>query len=1171
MTESTHERLRHLFDRALDLQSSARTKFLDEKCGDDALLKQRLIAMLSAAESEQFLSAPTGAVPIDIARSPFAAANESPGSQIGPYKLLERIGEGGFGSVFLAEQEKPVARKVALKIIKLGMDTRQVVARFEQERQALAMMDHPNIARVIDAGATDTGRPYFVMELVQGDPIAEYCDKHNLTIDERLALFAQVCAAVQHAHSKGIIHRDIKPSNVLVATEDGRPHAKVIDFGIAKATSAKLTDKTLFTEIHQVIGTLKYMSPEQAEGSLDVDTRTDVYSLGVMLYELLTGTTPFDETTFKGAMFGEIQRMIREVEPPRPSTRLTQSADSLASVAARRRVEPRRLGAIIRGELDWVVMKALEKDRARRYETASAFALDISNYLSGGAVSAAPPSASYRVRKFVRRNRGVVAAAAAVAVALLVGAIGFAWQASIAGAERDNAVKSQLAEAAQRRVADEQKARAQEQEGLAEANAAAAAKARDQMQRVAEFQARMLRRVPPYEMGRDLALDLSARVRDAQKSLDLTDDQRARALSTFGGLLDGISMTDVARRIIDANVLTPSAESIAKEFGDEPLIQASLHHTVAAIYRDLGIFDKAKLEAQREFNLRTANQGPDDRDTLRAKADIGHLCESLGQPEESKRILEDVTPQLERALGVEDPDALRSRMCLGVIAIEQGHNDEARAIFEKVLAVQERTLGPDHEDVAMTLGNLGMALTNLKKPDEAAPLFERALSIRRHKWGADDASTLEAQQHLASAYEDQRRFDDAYRLRLDAIETLARIRGASHPATITAIAQLADLYKKQNRFEEAEVQARRALALRRTALGDAHPLTIDSIDDVAILCTRLGRFDEAEKLFLEAVERATETFGRDAAKTMTQVNNLAVAYWYEGKLAEVEPLFDRALDFARRTYGENDPNTAFAMNNVAILMHRLGRIDEERPLVEHALAIYRAAYGEDHQSTLEVKSTLAVLLFDSGELGPAESMFRELIETQTRALGENSPNTLETKNNLSTLLVKSKRYDEAETLLVDVLERRRKSVGADNPETLLSLHDLISLYVETDRLEKARPLLEELVAARKRAAAEPDASPRALEECASILIESPIAELRDPKLALEYARRASTLNGETLPQCLQTLARALDANADVEGAIETMKKALALLPKSAPDRAKFEERLKEFETARDKR
>jgi WD40 repeat protein/serine/threonine protein kinase len=414
-----------LFFAASERQDpGARGAYLDEACGRDTDLRRRVEELLAAEPKvSQFLESPAiGFVPM--------AGEESPCTVIGPYKLLERIGEGGMGVVYVAEQTQPMRRKVALKIIKPGMDTKQVIARFEAERQTLAMMDHPNIAKVHDAGATESGRPYFVMELVRGIPITEYCDREKLSIPERLELFVLVCRAAQHAHQKGIIHRDLKPSNILVAVIDGAAMPKIIDFGVAKATGSSLTERTLFTAFDQFIGTPLYMSPEQAElFGVDVDTRSDIYSLGVLLYELLTGTTPFDAQTFRTAPFDEIRRIIREQEPPRPSTRLSGLGARLTTVSNQRRSDSRKLVDSVRGELDWVVMKCLEKDRTRRYETAYGLARDLMRYLADQPVEACPPSLRYRFTKYARRNRALLAMATVVSLALIAGTTISTWQA----------------------------------------------------------------------------------------------------------------------------------------------------------------------------------------------------------------------------------------------------------------------------------------------------------------------------------------------------------------------------------------------------------------------------------------------------------------------------------------------------------------------------------------------------------------------------------------------------------------------------------------------------------------------------------------------------------------------------------------------------------------------
>jgi len=424
MTGSSSERAREevIFDAAQALPPEKRDAYLAEHCGTDPQLRKRIEILLeSDARAGEFLESPAG-INQTLVVNP-GPSSERPGDLIGAYKIREKLGEGGCGIVYVAEQTAPVRRRVALKVIKLGMDTRNVIARFEAERQALAMMDHPNIARVLDAGATETGRPYFVMELVRGIKITDYCDQNHLNTNQRLELFVQVCHAVQHAHQKGIIHRDIKPSNILVTLHDGVPVPKVIDFGIAKATEGRLSDLTVYTELRQFIGTPAYMSPEQAEMSgLDIDTRTDIYSLGVLLYELLTGQTPFDAQELVKAGLDEMRHTIREREPERPSTRLsTMIGTELTTLAKRHGAEAPRLIHTIRGDLDWIVMKSLEKDRTRRFESASGLALDVQRFLRQEPIEARPPSGFYRFQKLVRRHKTAVAAAAAVLAALVLG------------------------------------------------------------------------------------------------------------------------------------------------------------------------------------------------------------------------------------------------------------------------------------------------------------------------------------------------------------------------------------------------------------------------------------------------------------------------------------------------------------------------------------------------------------------------------------------------------------------------------------------------------------------------------------------------------------------------------------------------------------------------------
>jgi serine/threonine protein kinase len=558
-----------------------------------------------------------------------ASATPKTGATIGPYKLLEQIGEGGMGSVWVASQSQPIKRRVAIKLIKAGMDSGQVLARFEAERQTLAMMDHPNIARVLDGGMTDQGRPYFAMEYVKGVPLTEYCDNAKLSLKERLELFVPVCQAVQHAHQKGIIHRDLKPSNILICLYDGKPVPKVIDFGLAKAMHQSLTDHSIYTAHGMMVGTPLYMSPEQAEqNNLDIDTRTDIYALGVILYELLTGTTPLEKAQMKQAAYDEVLRLIKEVEPPKPSMRLSGS-DSLPSVAAQRSIEPAQLTRSISGDLDWVVMKALEKERSRRYETANGLAEDIRRHLADEPVSASPPSTSYRVKKFIRRNRAGVIAASVIAVTLLLGVAGTTGGMLWALAERKEAVAAREAET--------------EAKQEAVTNAALAREEADRATAAEHKTAETLKEVEAERDAKEVAL------------------KEAEQLSEFlTNVFQSPDPTKDGREIKVVELLDSAAQKLETDLADQPLQRAKLQESLAGTYFSLGLYKSAIPLHEKVRDYLLATSGPDAPDTLAVMQHLGNAYTASHRTDEAITLLEEVL-NLSRAKTTAPNTQLQSR------------------------------------------------------------------------------------------------------------------------------------------------------------------------------------------------------------------------------------------------------------------------------------------------------------------------------------------------------------------------------------------------------------------------------------------------------------------------------------------------------------------------------
>jgi serine/threonine protein kinase/tetratricopeptide (TPR) repeat protein len=805
--------------------------FVERACTGDRLLRAEVERLLRAqAEMGSFHEAPRTPLSETVAER----ISERPGTVIGPYRLLEQIGEGGFGIVFRAEQREPIRRQVALKILKPGMDTREVIARFEAERQALAQMDQPNIARVLDAGATDSGRPYFVMELVKGVSITEFCDQHRLAPEARLRLFLDVCHAIGHAHHKGVIHRDIKPTNVLVTRQGGEPVVKVIDFGVAKATGPRLTERTLFTACGQMIGTPAYMSPEQAGmRGLDIDTRSDVYALGVLLYELLTGTTPLEDEQLQDAGYAEMQRLIREEEAPRPSARLSALGDAAAVPAGNRGLDVRRLAQLLAGDLDWVVMKALEKDRNRRYDTPGSFAEDVDRYLRGEAVLARPPSLAYKVRKFARRNRAAVVTAVVIAAALLGGAAVATWQAVVATRAKQDA----LAAAAAERAAKE----------LAQAKAA-------ETEAVLTF---LEQRVLAAELPRGLA-----------------------------GLGRGVTL----RQAVEA-----ALPFVEKSFTNQPLIEARLRLTLGQSFWYLGEAQRAaeQNEAARSIYLRQL--GPGHPDTLRSMHNLARSYLDLARYADALKLCEETLAVQQVKLGRDHPDTLRTMSMLANCDAALCRRRDALRLREETLALRQARLGPDHPDTLQSRASLASSYNVLGRHAEALKLCEETLALQKARLGPDHPDTLRSMNGLAATHAHMGRHADAVKLYQETLALQQAELGRDHPDTFQTMYNLAISYAALGRHADALKLREETLVLHKTRLGPDHPRTLMSMNNVASSYAALGRYGDAVKLYKETLELQKARLGPDHRDTLLSMWGLAHNLVKLGGGAEAVPVIDECV------------------------------------------------------------------------------------------------------------------------------------------------------------------------------------------------------------------------------------------------------------------------------------
>jgi eukaryotic-like serine/threonine-protein kinase len=871
------QKIEQIYHAAAGIDPEEREKFVRQASdGDDSLHQEVLSLLAASAPTDQFLNVPALHVAAKALAFSAAATSQAPPApalpeSIGRFRVLRSLGEGGMGLVLLAEQTSPIRRQVALKLIRAGLYDGSVLQRFQSEQQSLAVMNHPSIAKVFDAGTTPDGQPYFVMEYVDGPSITKYCDNKKLKIGERLQLFIQVCEGVQHAHQKAIIHRDLKPSNVLIAEVDGKPVPRIIDFGIAKAISSHTaTEQTLFTQAGALVGTPSYMSPEQAAGPRDVDTRTDVYSLGVIFYLLLTGSLPFDTAQWKKRPIDEVLRQLREDDPPSPSTKLDQDKGTSASSAEQRGVAPAELTRLLRGDLDWITLKALEKDRARRYGSPMELAADIRRYLGNEPVTARPASVGYRAKKYVLRHKTLMAGTTAVLLVLVAGVITSTWE----------AVQARRAEAR----AKQQSAIAQavndflQNDLLAQASAAKQSgpsakpdpdlKVRTALDRAAGRIGGKFANQPEVEASiRDTIgqtyMDLGL-YPDAQRQLERALDLSRHAL----GAMDPKAIKTMSRlgRIADLQGRYPEAEALFRE----------------------------ALESQRRV------LGPEHPDTLISMQGLASVYYSQGKYALAEALHSQTLEIRRRVLGPEHPDTLMSNNGLAVDYQMQGKYAQAEALHSQTLEIRRRVLGPEHPDTLNSMNNLAIVYYLEGKYAEAVALYSETLEIRRRVLGPDHPYTLTSMHNLATAYYYQGNYAQAEELHRETLEIKRRVLGPEHPDTLTTMNNLAAVYAVQRKYPEAEALFTRTVEISRRVLGPEHPLTLSYLAEFAFLYQREGKYASAETYAAQSLAGRRHALGVNNAVTMSSAQDLALAYQSQGKFAEAEPLAREALEFNRK-------------------------------------------------------------------------------------------------------------------------------------------------------------------------------------------------------------------------------------------------------------------------------
>jgi len=796
---------------------------------------------------------------------------------IGPYRLTQMLGAGGMGEVWRAEQTEPIHRTVALKLIKTGMDTRAVVARFDSERQALALMEHPNIARVFDAGATAEGRPYFVMEYVHGIPVTDYCDRHRLSIKERLELFMKICEGVQHAHQKAIIHRDLKPSNVLVEEVNGKPVPKIIDFGLAKAMGQRLTEMTLFTEAGAMLGTPDYMSPEQADrNERNIDTRTDVYSLGVILYELLVGELPIGSRELRAAGIEAMLRKICEQEPLRPSTKIKSLGQSAKDSAERRREGPDSLERHLRGDLDWITIRALEKDRLRRYGSASDLAADLQRYLQDQPVSAGPPTAVYRTRKFVRRHRFGVAVALAAIVLLIAFAATMAVQA--------------------RRIAKE----------------------RDRANRIADFMTQMFAVSDPSEA---LGNAISARTildtasNEIRAGLAKDPEVQSDLMFTMARTYASLGLYATADTLSSAVL-----ESRQRRLGPDGRKTLESKVQMGWILDREGHDEQAEKLTKQTIAEASRVLGPEDPVTLEGMDRLGVILQRLARFDEAEKLERQLVEVSTRRFGREDPHTLRAMVSLADAVSFQGRYAEAEGIYREALGIEQRVLGPEHPQTLGTMHNLANRIQEQGRYAEAEALYRQTLAVEQRVLGPEHPDTADSMTALANTFYYQGNAAEAEKSYRAALAILQKSLGPDNPSTTRSLEGLANVMSANGHYAEAEKFERQVLDIRKSKLGPNHTDTLLSEYNIGDILFQEGNLPEAEKFIREAFDAQSRVLGAENADTLASKAELARILIREGKYQEAEEMARQAFDAQLRTLGPQHPDTLSSLQFLGTAM-----------------------------------------------------------------------------------------------------------------------------------------------------------------------------------------------------------------------------------------------------------